>query len=185
MYRSDASQVQRLSLPHLTHLELPCIGFRWDCSLVAQLWPQLRHLSLSHSKVLHNEGEPAWGAVATCMTQTDAHSFLSETAQHAALATKVHTPPGLFECTCMSDQAMLEACPLLPTAIENLSNLTCLEALNVQFSPHITASTFQHLKTTRLRKLSFSDSALVGPRSLTTGLHPHYQLTSLVLVESR
>ena len=69
--------------------------------------------------------------------------------------------------------------------MENLSDLTCLEALNVRHCPHITASAFQYLNTTRLKRLSFSDSFVVGPRSLALGLHPHKQLTSLILVESK
>ena len=70
----------------------------------------------------------------------------------------------------------------LPAAMENLSDLTSFEALDVHYCPHITASAFKHLKTTRLKKLSFSDNFVVGPRSLTLGLHPHKQLTSLVMV---
>ena len=58
-YRSDVSVVQRLSLPHLTRLALQWDGCRWDCSPAVQLWPQLRDLSLSHSQLLENEGEPA------------------------------------------------------------------------------------------------------------------------------
>ena len=69
--------------------------------------------------------------------------------------------------------------------IENLSDLTCLEALDVRHCPHIRASAFQHLKSTRLKKLSFSDSFVEGLSSLLLGLHPHTQLTSLVLVESK
>ena len=120
----------------------------------------------------------------TCMAQKDAHSFLSETAQLAVLATKVHTAPGLFECVHVRSSSAVKLFSLVPAAIQNLSNLTCLEALNVRHCPQITASAFQHLKTTCLKKLSFSDNFAVGPRSLAIGLHPHKQLTSLVLVES-
>ena len=83
---------------------------------------------------------------------------------------------------CMSDQAMLWKLSMIPAALESL---TCLEAANMQHCPHIKISAFQHLKSTCLKKLSFSDTFAVGPRSLVLALHPHKQLTSLVLVESK
>ena len=123
--------------------------------------------------------------MATCMAQKEAHSILFDTAQHAALVTKVHTAAGLIECMQVRSSNALKLFSVVPAAIENLSNLTCLEALNVRHCPHVTASAFQHLKTTRLKSLSFSDSVVVGPRSLMVGVQPHKHLTSLVLVESK
>ena len=171
----------RLHLPHLTRLALRWHGFSWDFSHVVQLWPNLRELSLSGSARLQHEGEPAGRSiVATCMAQMDAHSFLSKTAQHAALATKAHFLPVSLEGVHVRSSMALRFFPLVPAAIENL---TCLEALNMQHCPHVSIRAFQHLKTTCLKKLSFSDNFVVGPRLL--GLHPHKQLTSLVLVESK
>ena len=123
--------------------------------------------------------------MATCITQKHAHSFLSETAQHAALAKTVQPAPGLSECMLVRSINALKLFSLVPAAIENLSNLTCLEALNVRHCPHITASAFHHLKTTRLKQLSFSDSFVVGPSRPISGLHSHKLSTSLFLVESK